>query len=296
MLVGIIIDGKSVSSKIRESLAEETKEFIRNTGVPPCLAVVLVGDDPASAVYVRNKKKACEEIGYRSKEYELPDDIDEDILLSLIDELNCDMAVHGILVQSPLPPGIDEKKVYSRISPEKDVDAFNPENVGRIMNGTYSFVPCTPAGIMGLLKAYNIDPAGKHCVVIGRSNIVGKPMAMLMLQADSTVTICHSKTKSLKDIVKTADIVIVAVGKAGFLTGDMIKDGAVVIDVGINRCSDGKLRGDADFDSCKRKASYITPVPGGVGVMTVTMLMKNTLTAAKLQFKCGIGGDDNDET
>lgn len=278
-----IIDGKAVSASVRAELCEKTKQFEKDNGYLPGLAVVIVGDDPASKIYVRNKKKACEEIGYNSFEYALPQETTEQELLRLIDRLNADKSVHGILVQSPVPAHIDEKKVQLRILPQKDVDAFHPVNVGKIMIGDYDFVPCTPAGITEMLDYYGIETTGKECVVIGRSDIVGKPMAMLMLHKNCTVTICHSRTKNLADVTRRADIVIAAVGKADFLPGDMIKDGAVVIDVGMNRNAEGKLCGDADFESCEKKASFITPVPGGVGPMTITMLMKNTLRAAEIQ-------------
>lgn len=280
--MAIIIDGKAVSAKVRSELAEKTITFKEKYGYAPGLAVVIVGEDPASKIYVRNKKKACEEIGYNSFEYALPEETTEKELLELIEKLNSDKSVHGILVQSPVPGHIDEKKIQLAIRPEKDVDAFHPVNVGKIMIGDYDFVPCTPAGITELLDSYGIETSGKRCVVIGRSDIVGKPMAMLMLHKNSTVTICHSRTKDLASVTREADIVIAAVGKADFLTGDMIKQGAVVIDVGMNRNSEGKLCGDASFDSCEKKASYITPVPGGVGPMTITMLMKNTYKAAEL--------------
>ena len=276
-----IIDGKKVSKEIRETLKTETAEFIEKTGVIPGLAVVLVGNDPASAVYVRNKHRACEEIGFYSEVHELPEDTKEDDLLALLDRLNGDPKIHGILVQLPLPKQIDADKVIRKIKPEKDVDAFHPENVGRIMLGNYRFLPCTPAGVMALLDAYGIDPAGKDCVVIGRSNIVGKPQAFLLLERNATVTICHSRTADLSSHTKRADIVVVAIGKPRFLKAEMVKPGAVVIDVGINRLPDGKLCGDVDFEPISAFASAITPVPGGVGPMTITMLMKNTLTAAK---------------
>ncbi|MBR5527842.1 MAG: bifunctional methylenetetrahydrofolate dehydrogenase/methenyltetrahydrofolate cyclohydrolase FolD [Clostridia bacterium] len=277
-----IIDGKAVSAKVRGELCEKTVSFKEKYGYAPGLAVIIVGDDPASKIYVRNKKKACEEIGYNSFEYALPAETSEEELLNLIEKLNADDAVHGILVQSPVPRHIDEKKIQSTILPSKDVDAFHPINVGKIMIGDYDFVPCTPAGITELLDAYGIETAGKSCVVIGRSNIVGKPMAMLMLHKNCTVTICHSRTPDVGAVTREADIVIAAVGKSDFLTGDMIKEGAVVIDVGMNRNAEGKLCGDADFEACEKKASYITPVPGGVGPMTITMLMKNTLRSAEL--------------
>ena len=281
----ILIDGKKVSLDIRNELKEETAAFIQKTGVTPGLAVILVGNDPASAVYVRNKHKACGEIGFYSEEHELPEDTSEADLLALLDRLNGDPKIHGILVQLPLPKQIDADKVILSIRPEKDVDAFHPANVGRITLGNYSFLPCTPAGVMALLDAYGIDPSGKECVVVGRSNIVGKPQALLLLERNATVTVCHSRTKDLASHTKRADVLVVAVGKPRFITGDMVKPGAVVIDVGINRLPDGKLCGDADFASVSLVASAMTPVPGGVGPMTITMLMKNTLAAAKAAVK-----------
>ena len=276
-----IIDGKLVSNKLREELKIEIAEFKNNYGITPGLAVIMVGDNPASAVYVRNKHKACADVGITSYQIELPSETSEDELLSKIDELNADKNVHGILVQLPLPKHIDEEKVINRISPDKDVDAFHPINVGKIMIGNYSFLPCTPAGIMELLRHYNVDITGKKCVVVGRSNIVGKPMALLLLEKHGTVTVCHSRTRELSEITREADILVVAIGRARFLTADMVKDGAVVIDVGINRLPDGKLAGDVDFEPVAERASLITPVPGGVGPMTITMLLKNTITAAK---------------
>ena len=276
-----IIDGKLVSSSTRQKIALGVEDFKNKYGHTPGLAVILVGDDPASAVYVRNKHRGCVEVGIASFEIKMSADTPEAELLSRIDELNADPAVDGILVQLPLPRHIDEQKVIDRISPDKDVDAFHPQNVGKIMLGKYDFLPCTPAGIMRLLEFYNIDPCGKECVVVGRSNIVGKPMALLLLEKNGTVTVCHSKTKSLADITRRADILVVAIGRAEFLRGDMVKDGAVVIDVGINRTAEGKLVGDVCFDEVAKKASFITPVPGGVGPMTITMLLKNTLTAAE---------------
>ncbi len=273
-----IIDGKEVSQYIKTKIKTEAQEL----GIKPGLAVILVGNDPASCVYVNNKKKACEFCGFNSKSFELSADTTQDELLKLIDTLNADPEIHGILVQMPLPSHIDETAVIDSIIPSKDVDAFNPVNVGKIMTGDFDFLPCTPAGVMELLKYYNIDVAGKHCVVIGRSNIVGKPMSMLMLHANATVTICHSRTKDLAKMVSQADIVVAAVGRAGFVTADMVKDGAVVVDVGINRGENGKLCGDVDFENVSKKASFITPVPGGVGPMTIAMLMQNTLTSAKL--------------
>ena len=274
-----IIDGKVVSAHIRQELSSEVKEL----GIKPKLVVILVGNDPASAVYVRNKQKACIETGIEPLQITLPENTAEDDLLALIDELNSDESVNGILVQLPLPKTISEKKVIERISPKKDVDAFTYESVGKIVEGNYGFLPCTPAGIMELLKFYNISPEGKECVIIGRSNIVGKPMALLLLNANGTVTVCHSRTHDLKEVTKRADILVVAIGKPNFVTSDMVKDGAVVIDVGINRLPDGKLCGDVAFDEVAEKASFITPVPGGVGPMTITMLMKNTVSAAKKQ-------------
>ena len=277
-----IIDGKYVSSEVRKNLKEEIADFKENYKVVPGLAVILVGDDPASAVYVRNKHKGCLEVGINSYEITMPKETTEAELLSEIDRLNLDENVHGILVQLPLPKHISEERVLNRISPKKDVDAFHPENVGKIMLGKYSFLPCTPAGIMELLSFYNVEVEGKECVVLGRSNIVGKPMSMLLLSKNGTVTVCHSRTKNLSEITKRADILVVAIGKALFVGEDMVKPGAVVIDVGINRMPDGKLAGDVDFDAVSKKASMITPVPGGVGPMTITMLLKNTLTAARL--------------
>ncbi len=274
-----LIEGKKVSEALRTALKEKTAVIKENYGVAPGLAVILVGEDPASTVYVRNKERACVELGYHSEVYRLPAATSEAELLSLIDRLNNDKKIHGILCQLPLPSHISDEKVILAISPEKDVDAFHPVNVGHIMEGKYSFLPCTPAGVMELLKFYNIDVVGKECVVVGRSNIVGKPMAMLLLNASGTVTVCHSRTKNLKDTCQRADIIVVAVGKPAFLTADMVKEGAVVIDVGINRLDNGKLCGDVDFDEVSKLASYITPVPGGVGPMTITMLMENTLNA-----------------
>ena len=277
-----IIDGKTVSAAVKQRVADEVK-ILNQKGVSVCLAVILVGEDPASKIYVSNKKKACEQLGIISKEYVLPASTDHEEILSLIEELNNDKTVNRILCQLPLPKGLDEKAVIDAILPEKDVDAFHPVNVGKIMIGDYDFLPCTPAGIMEMLAYYNIDVSGKECVVIGRSNIVGKPMSMLLLHKNGTVTICHSKTKNLCEVTSKADILVAAVGKADFVTADMVKDGAVVIDVGMNRNSDGKLCGDVDFQAVSQKASYITPVPGGVGPMTIATLMQNTLTAAKRQ-------------
>lgn len=277
-----IIDGKRISAEIRAEIAEQTLAFKNERGYAPGLAVIIVGSDPASQVYVRNKKRACEEVGFYSESYELPEQTTQDELLSLIDTLNQKESIHGILVQLPLPKHLDETAVLLKIKPEKDVDAFHPYNVGKIMIGDYSFLPCTPAGVMALIERSGIEVAGKSCVVIGRSNIVGKPMAMLLLHANGTVTICHSRTKNLPQICREADILVAGVGRANFVTADMVKDGAVVIDVGINRLPNGKLCGDVDFAEVEPKASYITPVPGGVGPMTITMLMQNTLTAARI--------------
>jgi methylenetetrahydrofolate dehydrogenase (NADP+)/methenyltetrahydrofolate cyclohydrolase len=280
-----LISGKTVSAAVREEIKKEVSAFHKETGRTPGLAVILVGNDPASAVYERNKHKACEELGIASFMHILPEETDESELLQLIDTLNRDEAVDGILCQLPLPKGISEEKVISAISPEKDVDAFHPENVGKIMTGNYSFLPCTPAGVMELLKFYGVSVSGKNCVVIGRSNIVGKPQALLLLEQNGTVEICHSRTQNLKEHTLRADILIVAIGKPNFVTADMVKPDAVVIDVGINRLPDGKLCGDVNFEAVKEKVSFITPVPGGVGPMTITMLMKNTLTAAKERQK-----------
>lgn len=274
-----ILSGKEVSARIKAELKIEA-EKLKEQGINAGLAVIIVGDDPASRVYVNNKKKACAEIGIYSEEYALGKDTSESELLALIDELNEKPEISGILVQLPLPKGIDEEAVINRINPKKDVDAFHPVNVGKIMTGNYDFVPCTPAGVVELIKESGIDVCGKECVIVGRSNIVGKPMAMLLLHQNGTVTICHSRTENLKEKTRNADILVAAVGKPNFITGDMIKDGAVVIDVGINRVAEKKLVGDVEFESASEKASAITPVPGGVGPMTIAMLMKNTLKAA----------------
>ena len=277
-----IIDGKAVSAQVKERIRLETEQ-LKDKGIEVGLAVVIVGDDPASKVYVRNKKLACEAVGFKSYEYALPEETTEEQLLELIKTLNADEKVNGILVQLPLPKHLDDKVIINNIVPEKDVDAFHPVNVGKIMIGDYSFLPCTPAGVMELIKSTGTEIAGKECVVIGRSNIVGKPQAMLLLHQSGTVTICHSKTQNLKDVCSRADILVAAVGRAKMITADYIKEGAVVIDVGMNRDENGKLCGDVDFEDCKDKASYITPVPGGVGPMTIAMPMENTLTAAKAQ-------------
>ena len=276
-----IINGKQVSQNVREAQKAETEALFQKYGKRPGLAVIIVGEDPASKVYVANKEKACIEVGFHSELYRMPENTTIEELLSLIDRLNKDDKIHGILCQLPLPKHLDEEKVILAIDPNKDVDAFHPVNTGKIMIGNHSFLPCTPAGVMKLIESTGTDISGKECVVIGRSNIVGKPQAMLLLQANGTVTICHSRTKNLKEVTKRADILVVAIGKADFVTGDMIKEGAVVIDVGMNRRADGKLTGDVDFESAEKVASYITPVPGGVGPMTITMLLQNTLTAFK---------------
>ncbi len=276
-----IINGKEVSAFVKEKVKTEIS-LLKSKGIDVSLAVILVGENPASKIYVANKKKACEELGITSLEYLLPEETTTEELLGLIDTLNNEKTVNGILCQLPLPKHIDEQTVINSINPKKDVDAFHPENVGRIMIGDFDFLPCTPAGIMEMLSYYNIGVEGKNCVVIGRSNIVGKPMSMLLLHKNGTVTTCHSKTKDLPNVTKTADILVSAVGKANFVTADMVKEGAVVIDVGMNR-ENGKLCGDVCFDEVEKLSSYITPVPGGVGPMTIAMLMKNTLTAAKKQ-------------
>lgn len=277
-----ILDGKAVSAAVKQSVKDEV-EVLKAQGVSVGLAVIIVGDNPASRTYVNNKKKACAEAGIVSEEYALPESTTQKELLDLIDTLNKKESINGILCQLPLPKALDEKAVIAAINPEKDVDAFHANNVGHIMIGDYHFLPCTPAGIMEMLKYYNISVAGKECVVIGRSNIVGKPMAMLLLQQNGTVTICHSKTVNLAAVTARADILVAAVGIPKFVTADMVKDGAVVIDVGMDRDENGKLCGDVDFDAVSKKASYITPVPGGVGPMTIATLLKNTVTAAKIQ-------------
>ena len=270
-----IIDGKAISAAIRK----EIKETVEKMPVKPGLAVIIVGEDPASKVYVRNKKLACEEVGFYSEGYELPAETTQEELVALVKQLNENPKIHGILVQLPLPKHLNADSVIMNIAPEKDVDAFHPENVGYIMIGKQKFLPCTPAGVMALLERSGIDVAGKECVVVGRSNIVGKPQAMLLLQKDATVTICHSKTRDLSEVCRRADVLVAAVGKAKFIKADMVKEGAVVIDVGINRDENGKLCGDVDYAEVEPKASFITPVPGGVGPMTITMLLQNTLTA-----------------
>lgn len=277
-----LISGKAVSAALRTQIREETAALRENHGIHPGLAVVLVGNDPASQIYVRNKQKACEEVGFRAFEYRLNENSTQEQLLDLIRVLNKDDKVHGILVQLPLPKHIDEQTVILTIAPEKDVDAFHPMNVGRIMIGNYEFLPCTPAGVMELIDSTGVDLNGANCVVVGRSNIVGKPMAMLLLHRNATVTICHSRTRNLAEVCAGADILVSAVGNPHFIRADMVKDGAVVIDVGMNHDENGKLCGDVEFAEVEPKASYITPVPGGVGPMTITMLLKNTLHAAKL--------------
>lgn len=276
-----LIDGKQISAQIRAEIKEETAAFVKERGYAPGLAVVIVGENPASQVYVRNKARACEEVGFYSEVHALPAETTQEELNALVDRLNGDEKIHGILVQLPLPKHLDENEVLLRINPAKDVDAFHPYNVGKIMIGDYDFLPCTPAGVMALLERSGIDPAGKKCVVVGRSNIVGKPMAMLLLHANGTVTVCHSRTKDLAAVCREADILVVAIGRADFVGADMVKSGAVVIDVGMNRREDGKLTGDVNFAEVEPIASAITPVPGGVGPMTITMLLKNTLTAAR---------------
>lgn len=276
-----IMDGKLVSTKMKEEIKLEIENMKKLTGKIPGFAVVIVGNDPASKVYVKNKKKDCEEVGIFYEEYALPENTSEAELLTLIKKLNEKEDIHGILTQLPLPKHLNEDIVIENISPKKDVDAFHPHNVGKIMIGRYDLQPCTPAGVMELLKYYNIQISGKDCVVVGRSNIVGKPQALMLLQANGTVTICHSKTENLAEFTRRADILVVAIRNREFIKADMVKDGAVVIDVGMNKKDDGKLCGDVDFAEVEKKASYITPVPGGVGPMTRAVLMKNTLTAAK---------------
>ena len=277
----IRMDGKALSAKVRGQILAETED-LKAQGIIPGLAVILVGDDPASEIYVRNKEKACSECGFYSEKHVLPASATQEALIELIRSRNANPRINGILCQLPVPEQISEEAVIAAIDPKKDVDAFHPANVGRIMIGDFDFLPCTPAGVMELLDEYQIDIAGKQCVVIGRSNIVGKPMAMLLLHRHGTVTICHSRTQNLKEICAGADILVAAVGKAGFVTPDMVRDGAVVIDVGINRNAEGKVCGDVD-PAVMEKVAYMTPVPGGAGPMTITMLMKNTLKAARLQ-------------
>ncbi|MBQ6262894.1 MAG: bifunctional methylenetetrahydrofolate dehydrogenase/methenyltetrahydrofolate cyclohydrolase FolD [Clostridia bacterium] len=280
-----IIDGREISRNTRENIKKRTSEYVEKNGRAPGLAVVIVGEDPASQIYVRNKAKACEEVGFHSEVIRLPAEVTENELLSVIEKLKADGKIDGILVQLPLPRGLDPKVIIDAIPPEKDVDAFHVSNVGKIMLGEKCFHPCTPAGIMKMLEHEGISVDGKECVVVGRSNIVGKPMAMLLLHANGTVTICHSHTVNLKDITSRADILVAAVGKSKFITADMVKDGAVIIDVGMNRDENGKLSGDVDYENVEKKASAITPVPGGVGPMTITMLLENTLLAAENSSK-----------
>ena len=278
-----IIDGKAISAKCKSEIAEEIKSLTADGRRAPCLAVILVGDDPASAVYVRNKKRACEAVGITSLEYLLSADETEDKLLELIDFLNKDEAVDGILVQMPVPKQIDPDRVIEAIHPDKDVDAFHAYNVGKLFTGNPRFQPCTPAGVVELIKRSGVDISGKECVVVGRSNIVGKPQAIMLLAENGTVTVCHSRTKNLAEVTRRADILVVAIGKSEFITGDMVKPGAVVLDVGMNRNSEGKLTGDVNFAEVSEIASLITPVPGGVGPMTIAMLMHNCVESVKLQ-------------
>ena len=277
-----LIDGKEVSNHVKTKEREEG-ELLKEKGIEPALAVIIVGNDPASRVYVNNKKKACEFTGMRSVEYAMPEETTEEELLSVIDKLNADESINGILCQLPVPKHISEKAVIERISPKKDVDVFSAENVGKMWQGDYDMASCTPMGVIELLDYYGIDVCGKNCVIIGRSNIVGKPMASLLLERSATVTICHSRTKNLSEITSKADLIVAAVGRAKFVTADMVKEGAIVVDVGINRNEDGKLCGDVDFENVKDKCEFITPVPGGCGPMTIAVLMKNTLLACKKQ-------------
>ena len=279
-----IIDGKQVAARCREELKQQVAA-LRARGIIPGLAVILVGEDPASQVYVRNKHRACEELGIHSEQYTLPADTDRQTLLDLITELNGREEIDGILVQLPLPGHLDEKEILSAIDLAKDVDSFHPQNVGRLVIGDYFFAPCTPSGILTLIDSAGVDLTGKECVVIGRSNIVGKPMALMLLHRNATVTVCHSKTRELPSVTRRADVLISAVGKAGFVTADMVKPGAVVIDVGMNRNQAGKLCGDVDFESVSRVAGYLTPVPGGVGPMTITMLLRSTVLSAQNRRK-----------
>lgn len=275
-----IINGKEIASTVRKNIKEQV-DRLKETGLTPGLAVILVGTDPASQVYVGSKEKACIEVGFHSEVYRLPEETTQEELLALIQKLNTDEKIHGILVQLPLPKHLDEKVVINAISPRKDVDGFHPLNAGALFVGEKGLVPCTPKGCIHLIKETGFDLKGKKAVVVGRSNIVGKPVAMLLLNENATVTICHSRTQNLKEELLQADVVVAAVGKPNFITGDMIKEGSVVIDVGINRLENGKLVGDVDFDSAKEKAGWITPVPGGVGPMTIAMLLQNTLEAAQ---------------
>lgn len=280
-----IIDGKELAKKVRLELKDEVEKLKKDENIHPKLAVIMVGSDPASQIYVRNKSKACDEIGIEFEEFLLDENTTQKELLDLIDRLNENEKVNGILLQSPIPKNLDINEAFRRISPEKDVDGFNPVNVGKLTLGQKGFVSCTPFGVIKMLEEYNIDIEGKNAVVLGRSNIVGKPMSQCLLNKNATVTICHSKTKNINEITKNADIIVAAIGKKEFVKGDMVKEGAVVIDVGINRGEDGKLKGDVDFEEVSKKASYITPVPGGVGPMTIAMLMTNVVKAAKEQNK-----------
>ena len=280
-----LIDGKKIAAQVKLDIAARTQKFIAETGVTPGLAVVIAGENPASEIYIRNKAKGCADVGFHSEIHRLPSTATTADVVAKVEELKQNPAIHGILVQLPLPAQIDEQAIIAAVPPEKDVDAFHPVNVGHITIGNYQFLPCTPAGIMKLLAYEGISVDGKNCVIAGRSNIVGKPMALLLLQANGTVTVCHSHTKDLPSITRQADILVSAVGKAHFITADMVKEGAVVIDVGMNRDENGKLMGDVEFEEVAPKTSAITPVPGGVGAMTIVMLLENTLTAAKLQTK-----------
>ncbi len=283
-MAAVLMDGKKTSALVRGEIAKEVEQM-KARGVTPGLAVVIVGSDPASQIYVRNKHRACDEVGMYSEVIELPEETTEEELIALVHELNGREDIHGILCQAPLPKHINETTVIDNIRADKDVDAFHPVNVGKIMIGKFDFLPCTPAGIMELLAQYDVEVEGKECVVIGRSNIVGKPMAMLLLHKNGTVTMTHSRTRNLAEVTRRADILVAAIGKSRFVTADMVKDGAVVIDVGMNRDAEGKLTGDVDFGPVSEKASFITPVPGGVGPMTITMLLKNTLKSAELLSK-----------
>ena len=276
-----IIDGKALALSIREQIGKDVAQLVGQTTIVPGLAAILVGDDPASAVYVKNKKTACDKAGLYVDEYKLPASTTQNELLALLEKMNADPKIHGILVQLPLPGHINSKVVLEAVSPDKDADGFHPFNVGRLVEGSPVFVPCTPKGVMRMIKSTGQSIEGKRAVVIGRSNIVGKPVALLLMHANATVTVCHSRTKELPAVCREADIVIAAIGRAQFVTRDMIKDGAIVIDVGINRQEDGRLVGDVDFEAAKEKAGWITPVPGGVGPMTIAMLLQNTLESAK---------------
>jgi len=287
-VTAVILDGKTLAKKIQEEIADEVAEFFQENSITPCLAAVLMGEDPASEIYVRNKQKACERCGLDSQLHRLPDTATQDDLLELIKELNLDHNVHGILVQLPLPKQIDESQILQAIHPLKDVDAFHPENVGRIVQGRPRFLPCTPHGVQQILLRNDLEIEGKHVVIVGRSDIVGKPLAIMLMQrapgANATVTVCHSRTQNLAEITRMADILVVAIGVPHFIKADMVKPGAVVVDVGINRLPNGKLAGDVDFEGVLEVASHITPVPGGVGRLTVTMVIQNTFEAARQQL------------